>query len=257
VPDRLADISLKITRAREHLEDLDRRILVWTDENTLDVIHDHDARTGWHVLRVGRLRNAPREWAVLIGDWAHNHRSALDYLLEQLVFANGGAPSRSNQFPIYSQPPPSPARFAAMVRGVSAAAEQVIADMQPYRRSGRTSPEPLEILSDLSNHDKHHHLHAVAVLTAPFDQRWVKVTLATPTRIDEIAVPAAVYEPITDAGIFAMRVSPPETRVGLELSHRLPIDIAFKNAHLVRTADLRNIADEVSRVVERLSPFLG
>lgn len=93
----------------------------------------------------------PPRLGVLCGDVVHNLRSALDHLANCLVVANGGTPkegSGGTQFPIGS---PERVSIADMEgRGISATAMRLVRDVQPG-----ASTDPLAILNELSNVDKH------------------------------------------------------------------------------------------------------
>jgi hypothetical protein len=102
---------------------------------------------------------------LLIGEFAHNARSALDYLAWQLVKANGQSPNRFTQFPIVFTPWDWHGRFGARrLRGASERHVGMVELLQPYGRphadgfywtSHDFLEHPLAVLSFLSNEDKH------------------------------------------------------------------------------------------------------
>lgn len=253
--DRFADARLKVARAKEHLADLQGRIKVWVGQNPIGLVDDHDRQTGWHILRGKQVPDGPREWAPLIGDWAQNLRTALNYALIQLVEANHGTPCKSNQFPIYSVQPDRK-RYRAMIRGVGQGAAQIIENLQPYLRPKRTEPELLEVLADLSNVDRHSGPHLAAMLTAPFSERFVKVTPLTSAYVREVGVPATVGESVSGTGVWAIRLDPPDTKIQVELMSHIPVDMAFGSGRTaIPTGRLPNVVQEVERVLILLEPF--
>ena len=93
---------------------------------------------------------------VVIGDIAHNLRSALDHSTWQLVLANGGKPkpgSRGTRFPILFERPEKPLGIEG---GVSESALTVIEDAQPYNAQPVDRyRHPIAVLQHVSNTDKH------------------------------------------------------------------------------------------------------
>ena len=53
-----------------------------------------------HRYRAGDVPELDDRWALVLGDCAHNLRSALDYLAHELVRANGGNPDEDTEFPV-------------------------------------------------------------------------------------------------------------------------------------------------------------
>jgi hypothetical protein len=96
------------------------------------------------------------EVQVIIGDIAHNLRSALDHVTWQLVLANGGEPkegSGGTTFPILLKKPRARLRI---VGGVSADARDAIEAAQPYNAQPiDRNRHPLAALGHVSNTDKH------------------------------------------------------------------------------------------------------
>lgn len=117
----------------------------------------------------------PRVWGVRAGNIVHCCRSALDYLVCDLVFLNGRRPvegSGGNQFPIFDKPPTSgkgktvsfAEKTARSLAGVAQAHVAMIEAIQPYQPEndfGR-APNPFSMLRDRSNADKHRLLRPIA-----------------------------------------------------------------------------------------------
>ena len=146
----LESVQLKLVRAKEHLEAI-LKVLDEYEYGDCEIIPEEDPETKLGVLRV-RLPDPPPELKPIISDFFFNVRSALDYLIAQLVIANGGTPDRSNSFPIAGDS----VEFADAIRrgrlkGVSPKAQAVVEALQPY--PGRD--EILATLNHLHNPDKH------------------------------------------------------------------------------------------------------
>jgi hypothetical protein len=101
----------------------------------------------------------PPSIGLVVGDVVHNLRCALDHLVCELRTPANKAQPCKTQFPIYQ----SPTKFLKNDRverrwlaPLEAAAAQAIRDLQPFnRRSNDPSKDPLSILSELDNIDKH------------------------------------------------------------------------------------------------------
>lgn len=113
-------------------------------------------------------------YGVILGEIAHDTRSALDHLLHDLVVANGRDPGDYTQFPAYDtesrwiaaieerdpeDPKPSP------IAGVSAEVFTEIKAIQPFHSDSRKSASrhPLSRLMFINNADKHRILHSASV----------------------------------------------------------------------------------------------
>src|SRR5664279_2384307 len=94
----LDPVRLKLVRAEQHLEAI-LELLSGFRYGDCEIVPEEDPETNLGLLRV-RLPTPPQMLVVIIGDLLFNVRCALDYLIWQLVLANGETPTRSNSFPI-------------------------------------------------------------------------------------------------------------------------------------------------------------
>ena len=134
---------------------------------------DHlDLRNEWHEISWAHVGPIPR--VLILGDIAHNLRSALDHLMWQMVLATGGTDAVGNhtQFPISD----SKAKWAdditdrdverrglAPTAGLSNAALDFVESVQPYQHgAGGQTGKRIRTLHVISNLDKHRLLHAVS-----------------------------------------------------------------------------------------------
>jgi hypothetical protein len=153
-------IDAKLERALVHFDHLWRAAKAFTDCEPFSVRIDKDG----DVLRffaVDRKLGPPPQSIVLIaGEAVYQLRSSLDHLIYQLVLANGHAAllegSRTHQFPIFETPAGYESRAARRIAGVLDAAQSLIEAVQPYHREqGSIRRDPLWLLQDLNNTDKH------------------------------------------------------------------------------------------------------
>ena len=108
-------------------------------------------------LRVVSVAPPPLRLGVLVGEFAHNLRSALDQLVWSLALARVEEPSDRLQFPIYDTPPNDWRSVAGdRLRDVPAEAQEDIWRVQPCN-GDRPESNALTVVRKLSNTDKHAH----------------------------------------------------------------------------------------------------
>src|SRR5438552_3478733 len=102
----------------------------------------------------------PSPWiGVVVGDVAHNLRSALDHLAWQLATLDGDPPEPDKvQFPIFSEEPKSFLDHPCL-SGMRPEHRAVLEDLQPYKAGDGSGQTPLELLAWIKNTDKHLLLH--------------------------------------------------------------------------------------------------
>jgi hypothetical protein len=167
---KLPGVSLKVLRAKEHLETI-REIDCQFASTDCEIVvkEDRDKDLGWLELQ---LPKPPLQISVIVGECLHNLRSALDYLVWQLVLANPPhEPTSRNMFPICS----SPELFAdqlkrGRLKGVSLQAQSAIEDLQPFG----DAEHPLSVLDALNNMDKHRNLNFTLAVASDLDLFWTR-----------------------------------------------------------------------------------
>jgi hypothetical protein len=154
----------KIEWAAGHFEVLDREGRAWEDSHPYLVRGQLDREPREYV---GGLVVEPKpdpDLSLVLGDYVHNLRSALDHLVWQLVIANGEIPGKSNQFPIAACCDEwKRAIKSGWLRGVEPEAVALIESLQPHRGKGPTDKHLLVVLNTLDISDKHHVLAAGAL----------------------------------------------------------------------------------------------
>ena len=163
---------LKVKRARDHIESLQKLVSDFAKDETNLVV---DQSEGKEKLRFPN--DLAPDLAILAGEVVYQLRSALDHLAFELVNGNPtGAVlprnwKRECRFPLclkvptQGSPPvavPLPLAynsFSKTLPGISADAFRVIEQLQPYNRGN--GPSQLGWLEKLANIDKHRHFHVV------------------------------------------------------------------------------------------------
>jgi hypothetical protein len=178
----LAGCEAKLARAQQNLELLDVEVGRYLDGHSEPVpaVGQLDPKTRRQMRWVVGVVDEPDlTVAVLIGDYIHDLRSALDHLAFELSFrdTHGAIPSRKIAFPCCrTRADWDDRRTQAKLTGINMTHRAMIYRTQPcYRRKdapigqrtlGRRSRNALSDLEDFWNHDKHRTLQTIA--SAPF-----------------------------------------------------------------------------------------
>jgi hypothetical protein len=172
--------QLKLDRAREHLNTLDKKVGAWIDGKPYTAVDEPNpdpppqAVPDGHVhrrVRVTHVTDIPPDFAILIGDCVFNLRAALDHLnlsLAKAFAAKHGKTLtdkqiRDSEFPIFSRPMDPKREESPRLGSMDPAAGLAIKGMQPYHRGGSYATHPLWQLHELNRIDKHQTLAVCAV----------------------------------------------------------------------------------------------
>jgi hypothetical protein len=156
---------LKVDRAGHHLATLDQAIAAWNQDGTQPYAlrtTDIDRATGWAEIRLHESSPLPLGWGVIVGDAVHNLRSALDHLAWQVVSRDGGDPTEQTMFPIVDDAAYWSKAARRRLPGASYESRSFFEELQPYQRSRdprMVKRQPLYVLRELSNIDKHRVVH--------------------------------------------------------------------------------------------------
>jgi hypothetical protein len=167
---KLGRTWLKVERAAHHLDELGQ--LIERIENApFKIAETKDPANGDRVWVMQSTANAEHllgvsMYGVIIGDFVHNLRSALDHTIWKLA----NPPSRANAFPVcISESGASDSFYGTAkeaglgvrrLRNVPNPAFDFVADVQPYNRL--QDRDPLWQLNEMWNEDKHRTLLVVA-----------------------------------------------------------------------------------------------
>ncbi len=187
---------LKIERAVEHFDNLDREIRAYRARDSYGAVVDYDPPTYRVTVRVRVSENPPPRLGILVGDTVHNLRSALDHLAWQLVSAGGGTPGAGTEFPVFWDGKKYKTSGVGKVQGASPAAMNLLAGLQPYRAAS-VQTHALYMLHHLDIVDKHRLLNlGVGLLQA--DDLY-KVVQGTCTHL---AHGVSSFRPVEDGAIL-------------------------------------------------------
>jgi hypothetical protein len=159
VPPALHGVALKLNRAAVHLDELNR--IVRSLRAGFSAAVQMDRREDNRVdLRLEGAPALPEDLPAIVGDVAHNLRSALDHLAWQLVLLHGGTPTRRTRFPLMQRRHAS-GELPNIEGGVSDTTRKLLDEVQPYTWGDDghdPAIAPLAVLNALSNVDKHREL---------------------------------------------------------------------------------------------------
>lgn len=266
----LSGVSVKLDRAREHLEALDAELIAFFEANPYGTFSKFNPHTGEHSLRLRERAKPQPRWGVIVGDFIHNARSALDHVAWKLVeHGPCGLPSdeetrRRISYPVAFRQ--AQLRNSVTYQRVAQDVRDVLEESQPYQRPRRPEMHPLAVLNDLWNFDKHRFLHPHWVKSADEDPEIAVEGLGPlPGLWADWAVGAVLED-----GAEVLRFRIPPHRIGtydaawgvhiwqepsVKMQGQLPVDVAFGKVWL-QSKQLGELDWVVRLIVERLEPFL-
>lgn len=163
----LDSAHLKVKWAYQHLRTYESAALRYFDQNPGEVVSDTESDPNGRVLIHFKARiPVPDDVSLIIGDAIQNLRSALDYLVWELVCVSGNQPTDKNMFPICD----SPESFDEQCRrhrldGVPIDAIAEIKALQPYHYGDKKTGAPIRVIDDFCNINKHRRI-LITVLAA-------------------------------------------------------------------------------------------
>jgi hypothetical protein len=250
VPYPLEGVWGKFGRADEHLHAFDEEANAFLQGGAYQARGQLNDEATEYVVRTRINKQAPLQWALIVGDAIQNLRAALDHLLCQLVWFNGREPTRGNEFPMFVREPITANDRRAWERdlkGVHPEHRTRIEWMQPYH-ADEPENRPLALLAELSNADKHRIVlpNALAVHEAIAQE-----LRPVPHDLEVIGdMRITVHAPLEDGTEIMripVRVTGPDPHMDMQGS--IPADIAFGDS-LVTRDGLVAIRNHVFRIVQ-------
>ncbi len=267
----LSGVGAKLDRAQFHCDAINTDAQEYTEVYLPDTIRERLTRfplyslnDDWQPILWDHVTLPPLQWGVVLGEFAHDTRSALDQLIWSLVLAHGGSPGTHTQFPAANSEKKwrddikerdIANRALPPTYGLSDAALTLVYDFQPFNRKprGKADTAPFYKLLRLSNEDKHRTLHVAAAYATG-----VPVSLQITPRgyVSFIKVrkpnPGVIIE--NGAEIAAVKIAitqrpPPDVK--MKVSFTLNAEVGFfAGANLI--ADLSDLAPMVADARELL-----
>lgn len=180
-PDVLFETKLKIERAKRHIDEFEFVTKAYFDGNPYEIIHEIHPESGENVWRILVKEALPSVMSVIAGDAIHNLRTALDYLVCELIRANGREPHQNAGLTIKNRPENLKPGGIPKIQGISARAERYLLRL----KGSNATNGALFVLSMLDVYDRHNTLVTVAGATvqitaklASRDVHWTRRVLA-------------------------------------------------------------------------------
>lgn len=169
----------KIERARKSTDALQAVFERFYESKAYSIRQELDPQAGEKrlVFRAGTLS---LEWSVIIGEIAHNLRSALDHSIYELTCIETGHPLKRTEFPVFkdeakyfaldkrSNPTPTSGLFK--IRGIKHEKRRaVIKGLQPFEFKKTKPPDTWPVIAlvhELNIADKHRTLHLCRLSTS-------------------------------------------------------------------------------------------
>jgi hypothetical protein len=155
----LERVREKVLWAAENFKALERVFEEYFKTNPAEIVSEPEASTNSTFLSINAKGSPPHAISYIAGDCIQNVRSALDYLVRELVLAANNKPTDHEIFPICEK---AKGFKDACRRGqldrIPIDARALIEWMQPYNRGEKWKNSVLWILNELANTNKHRRL---------------------------------------------------------------------------------------------------
>ena len=146
----LDDPRLKLFRAEQHLDQFNAVFEQFSGQYPYRAVRDPDLKEAEVRLRVPLV--IPPRLRLLLADFAHNARAALDQLAWQLALLTTDKPYWRTEFPIFFENNPG---IDERIKDLPAEAKVEVKSFQPYQAGDRADRDLLWALHCINNTDKH------------------------------------------------------------------------------------------------------
>src|SRR5271165_29768 len=154
VAERLVHVTLKVKRAKEHVDDLQREVARFLDTKPYKVGTKRNPQSRQLIYYITSVEPTPQCLPLIAGDVIQNLMSSLDHLAYQLVCSDtGDAPPNPNwiYFPIADDAAKYEAKKQGKIQGAGQDTFAAIDALKPYKGGN----DLLWILYRLNNVEKH------------------------------------------------------------------------------------------------------
>lgn len=157
--------KMKLRRAKHHLNNLNGIVQRFIKAQPYSMRIENDSDPEHHLLWGRMIRRPRRNWGLLVGDFVHNARSALDHVIHEMsALPPLDRFRRELQFPICDTSEEYvKARRRHRLDGVCPMQEVIIEKHQPYNGPNGFADDALSLLRELNIADKHHVLQLLVV----------------------------------------------------------------------------------------------
>lgn len=242
----------KLARASDHLDSLDAEIREYREGNPYTVSQTYDPDSGYQSFKLTGVPEIPRlRWGGILGDFAHNARSALDHVTWRLA---GDHADSSTAFPIVTDPEKWPERRRKTLHHIGSDAQALIEQLQPFQAQ-TPFHHVLYLLNRLDIEDKH---RAIPLLAVNLNEPSIEPTFPPNSEVEwEMELLAGTIGEGAVVARFRTNPPMPELRVKGEFAY----DIAFGGSLFTGDPLLfvgetcRFIIRDVEQIIHRFQPF--
>jgi len=210
----------KASRAKTHLDALESKIEAFVKADVYTITQDNTGQYGQLVVQ--RRADLPLDWGLIVGDFAHNLRTALDYIAWELNLCAGRTVIETQCcFPICdSTRSYRSARnnFPNKPIGV----RRLVENFQPYHRRNHPKLELLSIIRELDDTDKHR------TITPVLDQ--AQLAFANPILNTDTSSssPSGLIFDLNESGYTAIITNGFQPQLGSDINPIIATQIIFK-----------------------------
>jgi hypothetical protein len=244
----LTGVDAKLDRAKEHLKALEEARLVFLQGEPYAIEWGQEGHE--YVGRAKVNRYPPPRLSTIIGDFLQNLRSALDYTVWELARGEAELPPGQPQFPIFKTCGQFKQNGAWRIRDVPEPQRTLIEDLQPYQRGDDAIVQPLWVLAELSNQDKHRRLTFMGAVAED-------ASFSISVRHFAITEPVIVPGPFIHGAIIAKFFGLPTYLYSeVNVDNKATFNVVFDPAGLFDNRPVPpfiEVANEVIRVVNLLT----
>lgn len=157
-------VDLKLRRANEHIEELSKAILEWSNSKPIKThieLRENSLGTRLVIDEIVQSESLDT-FGLLLSECVHHLRSCLDNMVFALASLQSTPPIREKDiaFPIYDNQVSFRNYGIKCIKQLPADAAELVEKIQPFQRlnpsvEGTPADDPLVLLRDLSNNDKH------------------------------------------------------------------------------------------------------
>ncbi len=224
-------VAYKLMRGSGHLDTLQRRIERFLGGNANGIVHDRTTEPGYLIVRAFSRREPPPTCSALIGEYLYHERAALDYLACELARRNNQIVDKHVEWPIFLDRDafrnPVTGQFTPAIRNriglIASKYQAIIEDEQPFQgRYGQPEDDPLAILYELSNYDRHQFIHLTSVVTQASFHDFTPPEAAA--RFEQVSVSYGAFENQAEVARFSILPGP---ELDVNMQSEVRFDVAF------------------------------
>ena len=258
--DALASAKMKVAWGKRRLLELSGEINEFLKTKSHGTKIELDPTSGWHTLTTEVLRPLDPDWPLIAGDGIQNLRNALDHVAWAFALSNcGDVPDRPTEvsFPISTK---RRSFLNATVKNwVDREQFSFMEERQPFRNAVPEN-DPLYVLRELSNRDKHRVLHTTKTFLRgdediSFSFDWDGERLGQLLEEDFYPETESMLTHGTEFGRVRFEIADPEAHV--RMSAQAPLLVAFgDSAWNVALSDIGLLVAIVEKIVEDAAELL-